>query len=251
MTERREKRLTLKDLKSLRSPRRPSRREFLRTAVAGMSGMLIADRFLVKALYAKPALAQAQTQAQPEKMVFSMIVVDFNKCTGCRTCETVCSSVNNKVLVNGKELLGLGNPALANIRVYPYNPDVDVPVTCLMCEDAPCIDACPVEPDPQTKHKAIYREGLLPVLRNDLNRCIGCGSCAEACKAARVGAIIPNRETNKPERMCTLCGGDPQCVKYCPYGALSHIVEGMPGRHYGLPSDTVAKMLTELWYGKQ
>jgi len=246
MTGRQKKRITSKDLACVR---RRSRREFLRTAAAGMGGVLVAGRFLVRALYAKPA--QAGTQAQPEKMVFSMIVVDFNKCTGCRTCETVCSSVNNKVSESGKELLGLGNPALSNIRVYPYNPDVDIPVTCLMCEDAPCIAACPVEPDPQTKHRALYREGSIPALRNDLGRCVGCGSCATACRTERVGAIIPNRETGKPERMCTLCGGDPQCVKYCPYGALSHIVEGMPGRHYGLSPDTVAKMLSDLWYGKQ
>ncbi|OGD17122.1 MAG: hypothetical protein A2Y69_03075 [Candidatus Aminicenantes bacterium RBG_13_59_9] len=247
MIERRERSLTLRELASRRGK---SRREFLRTAAGGMAGALIAGRFLVRALYAHPSPAQGQAQAQEEQVVFSMIVVDFNKCTGCRTCETVCSSFNNRVAVNGKELPGLGNPALSNIRVYPYNPDVDVPVTCLMCEDAPCIAACPVEPDPRTGRRALYREGRLPVLRNDLSRCIGCGSCAEACRTARVGAIIPNRETNKPERMCTLCGGNPQCVLYCPNGALSHVVQGLPGQHYGLSPDSAAKLLMDLWYGK-
>jgi len=246
MTKHRDTRLTLPDIKALSGK---SRREFLRTAVAGMGGVLIADRFLVRGLQAQPS--QTQSQAQPDKMVFSMVVVDFNKCTGCRTCETVCSSFNNKVSVNGRELPGLGNPALSNIRVHPYNPDVDVPVTCLMCEDAPCIAACPVEPDPQSQRRALYRDGRLPVLRNDLDRCIGCGSCAEACRMSRVGAIVPNRETNKPERTCTLCGGDPQCVKHCPYGALSHIVQGLPGQHYGLSPDAVAGLLTDLWYGKR
>jgi len=241
-----EKRITVKDLTSLHPN---SRREFLKMAAGGMGGVLIAGRYLVRALYGRPA--RDSTQTPPEKMVYSMIVVDFNKCTGCRTCETVCSSFNHKVQIGGKELLGLGNPALANIRVYPYNPDVDVPVNCLMCEDAPCIEACPVEPDPQTKHRALFREGKLPILHNDPARCIGCGSCAEACKLKRVGAIVPNRETNKPERMCTLCGGDPQCVRYCPYGALSHIVEGTPGQHYGFSPDKVAKALAKLWYGTE
>jgi len=240
----RDSKLTLKELAALSGS---SRREFFKRISLGSAGLLLFDRFLVRGLRAQPS----QDQAQPEKMVFSMVVVDFNKCTGCRTCETVCSSFNNKVLVNGRELPGLGNPALSNIRVYPYNPDVDVPVICLMCEDAPCIAACPVDPDPQTKHRAIYREGRLPVLRNDLDRCIGCGSCAEACRTSRVGAIVPNRETNKPERTCTLCGGDPQCVKHCPYGALSHVVQGLPGQHYGLSPDAVAGLLTDLWYGKR
>ncbi len=246
MIERRDKPLTLKDLAF---PRRNSRRGFLKTAAAGMGGLLIADRFLVKGLFAHPSPARAQ--AQPERMVFSMIVVDFNMCTGCRTCETVCSSFNHRTVVDGKDLPGLGNPALSNIRVYAYNPDVDVAVTCLMCRDAPCIEACPVEPDPQTRRKALYREGKLPVLRNDPARCIGCGSCAEACRSKRVGAIIPNKETNRPERMCTLCGGEPQCVKSCPYEALSHVVGGLPGEHYGMPPDEVAKALTELWYGRE
>jgi len=54
------------------------------------------------------------------------IIVDFEKCTGCRTCETVCSAFNNKVDINGKQLNGLGNPILSNIKVYSYNPDVDM-----------------------------------------------------------------------------------------------------------------------------
>lgn len=236
--------LTLRELAALSGS---SRREFLKRISIGSTGLLLFDGFLVRGLQAQ----SSQDQAQPDKMVFSMVVVDFNKCTGCRTCETVCSSFNNKVSVNGRELPGLGNPSLSNIRVYPYNPDVDVPVTCLMCEDAPCIAACPVEPDPQTKRRALYRDGRLPVLRNDIERCIGCGSCAEACRTARVGAIVPNRETNKPERTCTLCGGDPQCVKHCPYGALSHVVQGLPGQHYGLSPDAVAGLLTDLWYGKR
>jgi len=238
----RKKRLTSKELKALR---RSSRREFLKTA-AGMGGGLIAGGFLVRAVAARPY----PVQDEPEKMTFSLIVVDFNKCTGCRTCETVCASFNTKATVNGKELAGLGNPAHSNIRVYGYNPDVDIPVTCLMCEDAPCIEACPVEPDPRTKHRALYREGRLPVLHNDPDRCIRCGACAEACSTQRVGAIIPDRET-RPQRMCTLCSGDPQCVKYCPNGALSHVVEGMPGQHYGISREAAAKALIELWYGKE
>lgn len=217
------------------------RRNFLSSVVVGSGGLLLLNRFLIR---------QVHAQTREEKTVFSMIVVDFNKCTGCRTCETACSSFNRLETVNGRELPGLGNPYHSNIRVYAYNPDVDIPITCLMCDDAPCIEACPVDPGPKTGWKALYRDGKLPVVRNDTARCIGCGSCAEACRTKRVGAIIPNPETNKPERMCTLCGGDPQCVKRCPYGALSYVVEGTNGKHYGLSPDLAAKALAKLWYGQ-
>ena len=237
MTRDKVRKITLKELTGLKSS---SRREFLKKVSVGGGTIICLNRFLVKGLLA---------QTEEKKMAFSLVVVDFNKCTGCRTCETVCSSSNHSEIVNGKELPGLGNPHFSNIRVYPYNPDVDVPVTCLMCDDAPCIAACPVEPDPKTGHRAIYREAALPILHNDLGRCIGCGSCAEACRKRRVGAIIPNTQTQKPERMCTLCHGDPQCVKYCPFGALNHVVESTNGRYYGSSPDDVARTLTKLWYG--
>jgi Fe-S-cluster-containing hydrogenase component 2 len=229
--------LTLKELSGLKSS---SRREFLRKMAVAGSGILVANRFIVRGLSA---------QIEGKKTVYSLVVVDFNKCTGCRTCETVCSSYNHKAVVSGKELPGLGNPYYSNIRVYPYNPDVDVPVICTMCNDAPCVEACPVEPDPKTGRKALFKDDRLPIVRNDLERCIGCGSCAKACQEKRVGAIIPNPKTSKPERMCTLCGGDPQCVKSCPFGALAHIVESTQGRYYGSSPDQVAKTLTRLWYG--
>ncbi len=228
--------LTLNELAGLKGA---SRREFLKKISLGGGAILLSNRFLVRGLIA---------QTEGKKTVFSMVVVDFNRCTGCRTCETVCSSSNHPVNVEGKQVPGLGNPYLSNIRVYAYNPDVDVPVTCLMCDDAPCIEACPVEPHPVTKRKAIYREGESPALHNDLERCIGCGSCAEACRERRVGAIISNPQSRKPERLCTLCSGDPQCVKHCPFGALSYVVESTPGKYYGISPDKVASTLADLWY---
>jgi anaerobic carbon-monoxide dehydrogenase iron sulfur subunit len=238
MARNRSRVLTIHELAGLKSS---SRRDFLKKVSLGGGTIILSNRYLVRGLF-------AQTEAK--KTVFSMVVVDFNKCTGCRTCETVCSSSNHMKLVDGKELPDLGNPALSNIRVHSYNPDVDIPVTCLMCDDAPCLEACPVDPDPKTGRKAIYREAGRPVLHNDLERCIGCGSCSEACRTKRAGVIIPNPQTHKPERMCTLCNGDPQCVKNCPFQALSYVVEGMKGKYYGTSPDEVAKTLTTLWYGR-
>ena len=86
-------------------------------------------------------LANAQ---QEDEASLTMIVVDYSKCTGCRTCETVCSAFNHPREVNGELLNGTGNPYLSNIKVHPSNPDADVPTVCTMCPDNPCIEACPV-----------------------------------------------------------------------------------------------------------
>ncbi|MBT1070617.1 twin-arginine translocation signal domain-containing protein [Pelotalea chapellei] len=36
-------------------------------------------------------------------LALKMVRVDYNKCTGCRTCETVCSSRNRPVMLKGQE----------------------------------------------------------------------------------------------------------------------------------------------------
>jgi Fe-S-cluster-containing hydrogenase component 2 len=73
-----------------------------------------------------------------------------------------------------------------------------------------------------TNRKALYRDENMTI-KNDTERCIGCMQCAKACENLRGGIIHPNPETNKPERMCTLCDGNPQCVANCPFGALEYI----------------------------
>jgi len=176
---------------------------------------------------------------------YTMVLVDYSKCTGCRTCETVCSAQNHKVSVNGASLNGLGNPSLSNIKVYQFVPEVDVPRVCAMCPDNPCIAACPVDPDPKTGRRALYRHETTGAITNDSARCIGCGSCAEAC---RVGVITPSSETNMPERMCTLCGGDPQCVKQCPFGALAQVDVDVSRDMYAMRPEQIAELLTKQWY---
>lgn len=178
-----------------------------------------------------------------------MVLVDYEKCTGCRTCETACSSRNRPVSVNSRELPGLGNPRFANIRVHSFNPDVDVPNVCAMCADTPCVNACPVKPDVKTGRRALYRDTATHTIHNDPGRCIGCRSCAKACAGERTGVITPNAATGKPERMCTLCGGDPQCVKQCPFGALSYVEVRRDRKFYGLGPEKVAAELAKTWYG--
>ncbi|GFO69491.1 (Fe-S)-binding protein [Geomonas limicola] len=178
-----------------------------------------------------------------------MVLVDYSKCTGCRTCETACSASNHPVPVGGKELPGLGNPYYANIRLHNFNPDVDVANVCAMCADTPCVRACRVEPDGETGRRALYRDEATHTIRNDSARCIGCRSCAWACASQRTGTISPNPATGKPERMCTLCGGDPQCVKKCPFSALSYVEVRNNRKFYGQGPEKIAAQLARNWYG--
>jgi len=213
-----------------------SRRKFLQTLAKGAGGLAILGNY--------GFIFPNKTPSGEIKA----IVVDFTLCAGCRTCETVCSANNHKVIVENELLKGLGNPELSNIKVWHYNPDVDIPVTCFICDDSPCIEACPIVADPITGRKALYRDETYNTIKNDLDACIGCEKCSNACRDKSGGVIFPNDKTGKPERMCTLCNGDPQCVKYCPYGALQYLTITTDMEMRNISPDKIAEKMIEHFY---
>lgn len=216
-----------------------TRREFIKGIGIGGGALVLLGQFGIHGL----------AWADSGKASLKVVLVDYSKCTGCRTCETVCSSHNRPVTIGGEKLPGLGNPRYANIRVESFNPEVDIPNVCAMCADTPCVNACPVKPDPKTGRRALYRDEATRTIHNDPGRCIGCRSCAKACAEQRTGVITPDSATGRPERMCTLCGGDPQCVKRCPFEALSYVEVRADRKFYGFPPEKIAAEFAKNWYG--
>ena len=134
------------------------------------------------------------------------------KCIRCRKCEEVCPFDSIK-MAHGESGLKMGTP---HIEAR------DIP--CYLCEDLPCIDACPSEAlmPVESKEKVrmgiaiideslclpyngflcracyercpIYREAitlkdqLYPVVHEDL--CVGCGICVNVCPAETVAISI-------------------------------------------------------------
>lgn len=192
------------------NPKKYTRRHFLQDIAFGGGGFIVLGTFGFRIF------------KDTENKLIKAISVNFEKCAGCRTCETVCSAYNHPVIINGEKMNGLGNPYYSNIKVHHFNPDVDIPVTCALCPDPPCINACVISPDIITGRKALYRDENMTI-KNDVDRCIGCMQCAKACEKLRGGIIYPNPETHKPERMCTLCDGNVQCANNCPFGALTYM----------------------------
>lgn len=119
-------------------------------------------------------------------------------CTFCRACELACSFVKE----------GVYSPALSRIQVvHDYTTGISVPIACVNCADAPCIEVCPSE--------AITRneQGIVHL---DQSLCSACEACVEACP---YGAVFVPYGCGVTV-MCDLCGGDPACVSSCIYGAL-------------------------------
>lgn len=129
------------------------------------------------------------------------VSADPDKCVGCCVCEYVCSFEKEKVF----------NPLKSRIRTVRLHPLINLAVTCRLCEDAPCVAACPRD--------ALEQSEETGVILVDEEKCNGCGWCIEACD---YGAI-----TLHPEKrvvvVCDLCDGEPKCVEWCPEEALDFV----------------------------
>src|SRR4030042_6394527 len=99
-----------------------------------------------------------------------VLFINYEKCTGCRQCELVCSVQHT----------GASNPSRANIHVVKWEHEgFYLPVVCQQCVDAPCLNVCP--------KKAISREEDSNRVIIDYDRCIGCRACVVACPFGAMG----------------------------------------------------------------
>lgn len=213
------------------------RRDFLKQLAIGGGGVVLLGKYHV--LFANEA----------KNGILKVVIVDFDKCAGCRTCETACSAFHHPVEIDGEFLNGLGNPKLGNIQIHHYNPDVDIPSVCANCPDTPCVKACPVTPELTTGRKAIYRNETTQAICTNDYICLKCGACAIACNDERTGIIKMNPKTKLPEHICDHCGGEePNCVKHCPYGALSFEEVDIDQTYFGLSPEEIAEELIERYY---
>jgi Fe-S-cluster-containing hydrogenase component 2 len=128
---------------------------------------------------------------------YKHIICDPTLCTGCRICEYACSMTKTRSY----------DPAYSRIRVVRIEPITMTAISCRLCEDAPCILACPRD--------ALTRSEVNGTILVDSDKCDGCGWCVEACD---FGAIILNPESRHAE-ICDLCANEedgPRCVAFCP-----------------------------------
>lgn len=211
-----------------------SRREFLKDA-AVLGGAVVGGGLLGSHATDAQAAAGVLTSAAPPVVVqaplqgpevfnanpLMVLVHDASRCVGCRRCEVACTLSHD----------GKIQPTISRVKVsrnFNFGPDgprsgfAEAPGlfgnlrtiadTCLQCaHPVPCLLSCP--------SSAI--EVVPPVNARVINaaKCTGCQTCVEACPWQMTSF---DKETKKATK-CDLCGGDPQCVKICPSGALSFV----------------------------
>jgi len=132
-----------------------------------------------------------------------MLIVDSEKCTGCRTCETVCSATHE----------GVTNPSRSRIHVVKWEWErlLMIPFFCEQCQDAPCIVTCPF--------KALSRDEEYGRVVHNGDKCIGCKLCVAMCPFGGMGwDPIANKVIK-----CDFCDGDPACVRFCSTQAIRFV----------------------------
>jgi Fe-S-cluster-containing hydrogenase component 2 len=131
-----------------------------------------------------------------------MLVVDYERCTGCRNCEMACSVSHGRA----------SNPAKSAVRVVKWvTKGLSVPVVCQQCEVPACANICPVQ--------ALSRDADTGAMVVDYDLCVGCRMCIVACPFGAITFDMDRRQAIK----CDLCGGvEPWCVRLCEPGALTY-----------------------------
>ncbi len=131
-----------------------------------------------------------------------VLMINHEKCTGCRLCELVCSVRHD----------GVSNPTRSRIKVMKWEMEgLYIPMSCQQCQDAPCMKGCPVG--------AIFRNDDENRVEIDYDVCIGCRTCVAVCPFGAMNFNAIDRKVIK----CDLCDGDPQCARFCDVKALEFV----------------------------
>ncbi len=148
-------------------------------------------------------------------------VIDVSICNGCHCCQIACKDehVGNDWTPYAKPQPDTGQFWLrVSEFVRGTVPKVKmhyISLMCQHCDQAPCIEACPVD-------GALYQraDGLVII---DSDKCTGCKSCLDSCP---YDVIYFNEDLNLAQK-CTGCAHllddgwkEPRCVDACPTGAL-------------------------------
>lgn len=164
-------------------------------------------------------------------------LIDTRKCIGCGRCATACKLENHvpfdeevyrtwieryrikkSSFETREEEVVIDSPNAGMDGFVDDIPEEEikkafyVPKICNHCDNAPCVQVCPVGATYMTK------DGVVLV---DYEYCIGCRYCIQGCP---YGARYFNTEKGTADK-CTWCyhritkGLKPACVQACPTGA--------------------------------
>lgn len=195
--------------------RKYSRRDFLIC-----SGTLVAGGILSP--YASSEIFAGALGKSPIKKPYpnSKGYLEFNSrlCSGCQSCMIACSLVHE-----GVASLSLSRIQITRTLFRDYPGDMQA-FACQQCPEPMCVIKCPSGACYVNREKGNVR-------MIDADKCIGCGTCLEACPYSPHRILWDTR--NNKALKCDLCAeapfldkeggpsGSQACVETCPQGALT------------------------------
>lgn len=139
------------------------------------------------------------------------LLVDVKRCSGCQACVVACLDQNDLFDIRRqnfwRQVDKIENGSFPEVKVSYIS------LTCMHCQDTPCIIGCPTG--------AIFKEEETGIIGVRKEICIGCHSCSLACPFG-----IPRFDKNGKMEKCQMCrervhhGLEPACVHICPTKAL-------------------------------
>lgn len=135
-------------------------------------------------------------------------IIDNRKCIGCHACTVACKSEYDTPI-------GVNRTWVKYVEkgTFPDTRRFFTVHRCNHCEDAPCVEICPVT------SLFVRPDGIVDF---DPLRCIGCKACMQACPYDALHIDPRTRTASK----CNYCahrvdrGLQPACVVVCPVQAI-------------------------------
>ncbi|MCL2474890.1 MAG: 4Fe-4S dicluster domain-containing protein [Chloroflexi bacterium] len=136
------------------------------------------------------------------------IVMKESACLACGLCRVYCQVKHSPTTDVVKTFLRYEAPQ-PRLRIETDRPAC-FSVRCQHCEDPECVKGCLTG--------ALSKDSLTGIVDVDHDKCMGCWTCTLLCP---FGSLIKDKKSGKISK-CNLCAdkSEPQCVKYCPNGAL-------------------------------
>ncbi len=150
-----------------------NRRDFLKKSLGALGLSAVLSSSLASLLGRRQAIASTEMESAKKLRQWGM-VIDLRGCDGCvglgipPQCTQSC--INGHFSPKGQEWIQVYTAGLPGGGTY------FLPTPCYQCENAPCVNVCPVAATYHTE------DGVVLI---DHHRCIGCRMCMAACHYQR------------------------------------------------------------------
>lgn len=144
------------------------------------------------------------------------IIVEYEKCDGCKNCSVACMQAHRKSAGTVYDLDLTSSENESRNFIYQAGDGTYRPIFCRHCDEPECVMSC--------MSGALKKDAASGLVTYDEKRCGSCFMCVMNCP---FGVLKPDRTTRTKVIKCDFCaqdGGEPNCVKSCPKGAI-HVEE--------------------------